>query len=535
MRDNNLKRKKNVIFIISDDQGAWALGCAGNNEIKTPNLDRLAYNGVRFDNFFCVSPVCSPARASILTGNIPSAHGVVDWLEGGNIDASKHPAIANDRTFSNETSTINYLENQLTYTDILAENGYTCALTGKWHLGNSVESQHGFSKWHTVARGHAPYYKTDIIENGEVTLGDRYITDIITDKAIDYIKEFASKTKNGEEPFYISVHYTAPHSPWMKSQHPKEFFDMYEGCEFETIPNLPKHPNLILTSESPYVSFDPNNQNSDPDVLRKELLSGYFGSITAMDAGIGQIISELESQGILDDTVIIFTSDNGMNVGHHGIWGKGNGTYPQNMYDTSVKVPFIISCPSLIGTETVKYDLVSHYDIFPTLVDLLGLQLDIDQKATIDKLPGTSFYSQLNKDEEFDEDKEIVVYSEYGPVRMIRNKRWKYIHCYPHGPNEFYDLENDLEESINLINDEKYQDIVNKMKWNLDLWFLKYVDPARDATKDDVTGNGQIYLNGVYSKGKKSFVNSPFIGMPYDNVCKMIRDQIVNSMNNKDK
>ncbi|WP_240472954.1 sulfatase-like hydrolase/transferase [Paenibacillus sanguinis] len=520
----NRAKRKNVVFILTDDQGAWAMGCAGNSEIKTPNLDRLAKDGIRFDNFFCASPVCSPARASIMTGNIPSGHGVVDWIAGGNIDPVKYPELVDKAAYSAERVPINYLENQLTYTDILAQNGYTCALSGKWHLGNSAEPQHGFSEWFTVPYGYSPYLRPKFIENGEVIVGDKYATDMITNKAIEYIKKLAPDARQGDKPFYISVHHVAPHSPWSISSHPQEVLDVYKDSEFGSVPNLPMHPNSILTSESPYISFDPNSE-TDPELLRKEMLRGYFGSITAMDEGIGHLIMELEAQGILDDTLVIFTSDNGMNMGHHGIWGKGNGTYPQNMYDTSVKVPYIMSCPGLLPTERVSDQILSQYDIFPTLVDLLGLQLTDEQRLALNKLPGTSFRPRTEKNEESSEDRPVIVFSEYGPVRMIRNKRWKYIHCYPHGPNEFYDLEKDPLESTNLADHQDHQDRILRMKWELDSWFVKYVDPARDATKDDNTGTGQINLNGLYSEGEKAFIQSPFVGVPYDEVIGTLRKQ----------
>ena len=131
----NYNSRPNIIFILSDDQGAWAMGCAGNDEIRTPNLDRLAKEGMRFENFFCASPVCSPARASILTGRIPSAHGVHDWIRSGNVDVDNlRKEVLESGLFKDERKPIEYLKGQTTYTEVLAQNGYTCGLSGKWHL-----------------------------------------------------------------------------------------------------------------------------------------------------------------------------------------------------------------------------------------------------------------------------------------------------------------------------------------------------------------------------------------------------------------
>lgn len=139
-------RKPNILFILSDDQGAWAMRCAGNTDIHTPNMDRIAAEGYRFENFFCTSPVCSPARASLLTGRIPSAHGVQDWICSGNLDREALGEIREDPYYRFEDKPIRYLDGMRTYTDVLKENGYTCALAGKWHLGDSLVPQHGFDR-----------------------------------------------------------------------------------------------------------------------------------------------------------------------------------------------------------------------------------------------------------------------------------------------------------------------------------------------------------------------------------------------------
>lgn len=218
------QEKPNILFILTDDQGAWAMRCAGNTDIHTPNLDRIASQGYRFENFFCASPVCSPARASLLTGRIPSAHGVQDWIRSGNLDRDGlKKEIREDPYYLCEEKPIQYLEGMLTYTDVLKENGYTCALSGKWHLGDSMTPQHGFDKWFTIGRGGCYYNKADIVENGEISFENRYITNVITDKALSYLEEFRTQ----DNPFYLSVHYTAPHSPWEEDQHPGEYIEMY--------------------------------------------------------------------------------------------------------------------------------------------------------------------------------------------------------------------------------------------------------------------------------------------------------------------
>ena len=186
-------KRPNVVFILTDDQGAWALNCAGTPEIHTPNLDRIAQRGMRFDNFFCVSPVSSPARASLLTGDIPSSHGVHDWIRSGNLDREKFEDVGRQNPYfggyDDEDKPIRYLGGKTTYTDVLAQNGYTCALSGKWHLGDSIQPQHGFKYWYTIGKGGCYYYYPDIVEDGNIIIENGYVTDLITDKALDFLDD----------------------------------------------------------------------------------------------------------------------------------------------------------------------------------------------------------------------------------------------------------------------------------------------------------------------------------------------------------
>lgn len=477
-----MSERPNILFFLTDDQGPWAMHCAGTPELKTPNLDRIAAQGMRFDNFFCVSPVCSPSRASILTGNIPSAHGIHDWLEGGNVDAGRFKELGKDNYTSGyryETTAIPYLEGQLTYTDILAQNGYSCALAGKWHLGDSINPQHGFSRWYTLGRGGCNhYYHPDIVEDGNITVHHHeYVTQLFADKAIAYLDEFSKE----EAPFYLSVHFTAPHAPWGEEQHPKKWIDYYENCDFASIPDIPDHPDMVT---GPVYGTE----------QRKKRLRGYFAAVSAMDEQVGRVLDALEEKGLADNTLVIFTSDNGMSMGQHGVWGKGNGTFPMNMYDSSVKVPFLTSFPGRIPAGTLNSHLVSAYDLFPTLLELAGL--DMPQNVS---LPGKSFLECLEGRETMQEKEEVVVFDEYGPVRMIRNREWKYVHRYPYGKHELYHLTEDPMEEHNLYGVPQYKEQAARMRGKLNRWFNQYADPAVDGAKEGVTGSGQMCRAGIYA------------------------------------
>ena len=479
-----MESRPNILFILSDDQGAWTLGCGGNSEIHTPALDSIAENGIRFDNFFCASPVCSPARASLLTGTIPSAHGVQDWLRGGNLNMADFPELQGKPLYAAEHTAIPYLQDLTGFTDVLAENGYTCALSGKWHMGDSVHPQHGFSRWFTIARGGCAYYHPDLVKDGKVFESDRYITDLITEDALKNLSDFAESG----EPFCLCVHYTAPHAPWTPEHHPKEFLDLYKDCPFDSVPNEPLHPWL-----SPAAPYKPGEAG------RREYLTGYYAAISAMDAGIGQLLDKLKATGLSENTLVIFTSDNGMNMGHHGIWGKGNGTYPQNMYDTSVKIPFLAAWPGHLPEGVVSEDLLSHYDVFPTLMDYLGVEGNVKQP-----LPGKSF-APLLRGEALAEERPVVIFDEYGPVRMIRTKQWKYVARIPGGPDELYDLVNDPDEKNNLIFDPTAAPIRQQLRGELIGWFHQWVDPRIDGARELNTGYGQLCRPGIYSEGKPVF------------------------------
>jgi len=440
--------RPNVVFVLTDDQGPWAAGCCGNDEIRTPNLDRLASDGVRFENFFCISPVCSPARASLLTGRVPSQHGVHDWIRERNMPPD--PA--------------RYIEGFTCYTDVLASNGYVCGLSGKWHLGDSLSPQHGFSHWFCMPHGWSHYNDAEMIRDGRSEVQPGYVTDVITDDALAFIE------RNKDRPFCLSIHYNAPHAPW--TGHPQEIVDSYDDCPFKTCPQEAAHPWIVGGMRQ--------------NLGNRESLKGYFAAVTAMDVNVGRVLDRLEALGLREDTLVVFTSDNGFSCGHHGFWGKGNGTLPLNMYENSVKVPFIVSQPGRLPEGRVAGALMSQYDFMPTLLDYLGLPPVEDGT-----LPGVSFLPVWTgeKDEARDE---VVVYDEFGPVRMIRTRQWKYVHRYPYGPHELYDLVGDPDERENLVDEEGRQPVVREMRGRLGRWFERYVTPALDGLRCPVTGAGQL-------------------------------------------
>jgi arylsulfatase A-like enzyme len=442
----------NVVCIITDDQGVWAAGCYGNPEIRTPNIDRLAATGLRFQNFFVATPVCSPSRATLLTGRIPSQHGIHDWIREGNVGPKA----------------IRYLEGELAYTDIMARNGWSCGLSGKWHLGDSQIPQHGFTDWFVHQRGGGDYNNAPMVRNGQLVNEPGYITDVITNEALKLLNRYTE----GGYPFYLSVHYTAPHSPW--TGHPQDIVASYNGCPFASCPQEPRHPWAA--------SLTDNNLGN------RESLKGYFAAVTAMDQNVGRILDRIEELDLREKTLVIFLSDNGFSCGHHGFWGKGNGTNPRNMYENSIKVPAIFSQPGTIPENRLESAMVSAYDFMPTLLEYLELPTPEERN-----LPGKSFLSAL-RGQPIQGHESLVIYDEYGPVRMIRTKEWKYVYRHSSGPHELYHMVEDLDERRNLVAEPDQQKRIRELKAMMDEWFARYVIPSKDGLREDGTAQGQTEL-----------------------------------------
>jgi len=470
--------KTNVVFVLTDDQGIWAAGCYGNSEIRTPNIDRLANTGIRFDNFFITIPVCSASRACFLTGRIPSQHGVHDFLTG-KVDVGEHAA--------------EFMTDETCYTDVMVANGWTCGLSGKWHLGHSTLPQHGFAHWFAHPHGAGQYRDQEMIRNGKMEVAPGYVTTVITDDALNFIDEHA----NDSAPFYLSVNYTAPHAPW--SGHPQDIVESYDNCAFESCPQEPTHPWAIVPRNQDKSRPDESLQGLSNNLGNRESLKGYFASVTAMDLELGRIIDKLEELGLREQTLIIFASDNGYSCGHHGFWGKGNGTNPVNMYENSIKVPFVASHPGVIPEGAVQPAMVASYDFMPTLLDYVGLPLpDTD-------LPGESFLQALTNNSSLGRG-EIVVYDEYGYCRMIRTERWKYVHRYPEGPNELWDLENDPDERENLIDREAHASLIKELRTQMEAWFSKHVDPDKDGITFDVGAGQDRPVGARFDDGTDAFI-----------------------------
>lgn len=463
-------KSPNFIVIMTDDQGPWARGRT-MPELITPVLDQLGAEGHEMTRFFCASPVCSPARATLATGRMPSAHGVHDWLRGDNS--------------GNDTTGVHYLENFSTTAQLLNQSGYTCAHSGKWHLGDARQPAPGFTHWYSHRDGGGPYFGAPVIEDGVQHSEGGYITHAITENArkmLDHLTEQA-------EPFFLQVNYTAPHAPWTPSNHPQKYLDLYKDCDFPSIPR-----------EEPHEWFNWGHTEL-ADGLRNPIggLIGFCASLTAVDEGVGQLLEVLDHKGVREDTYVIFMSDNGFSCGHHGIWGKGNGTEPLNVWDNSILVPFIINRPGTIA-PTLDSTMTSAASLHSTILELAGAPAPTDPliagESFAARLVPTAAQGETNdvglaKDPAAAAMTSIVIFDEYGGTRMIRTESHKYVVRYGDAPCELYDLIADPQESVNLFGNETFSAIQNELAEQLHAWFAKHSQREYDGFARPVTGMGQ--------------------------------------------
>ena len=281
----------NVVFFLTDDHGAWALNHAGCKELHTPNLDRLAAEGARFDNAFAATPVCSPSRATYMTGRLPSHHGIQDFLLFG-----WRPGIKNDCT---GPTAKRFLAGQPTWSETLANAGYKLGLSGKWHMGEDDKAQAGFSWWATVPGGGGTFRNVTFVKNGETVKTTGMKTDRVGDFAIEFLQQQTSR-----QPFCLFVPFFAPHTAY--DYQSEEYRKPYEDSNFSCFPRVPVHParSKMLEGAPAGTLKDDNNVNS---------MWAYSALITALDHHVGRVLDQLDKMGVRENTVIIFSADQGHN------------------------------------------------------------------------------------------------------------------------------------------------------------------------------------------------------------------------------
>lgn len=423
---------KNLLIIISDEHNPKTLGCYGHSLVKTPHLDRLAQAGTRFTKAYCNSPVCIPARAVIATGRYINQVGFWDNADpyDGSVTSWHHR---------------------------LREAGHRVVSIGKLHF-RSTEDDNGFSEeivpMHVIegkgdlmglVRDELPRRGSSWKMAGMAGPGESPYTFYdrdITARAQVWLREDAKRYK--DKPWVLFVSLVCPHFPLTA---PPEHFYRYYFDENLPWPKLydpaerPRHPYLQEYGSS----FAYDEHFDTPDDVRRGV-AGYLGLCSFLDENVGKILNALDAAELTRDTRVIYTSDHGDNLGARGVWGKST------MYEEAVAVPWIMAGADIPSGKTFN-DAISHVDLYPTILDAVGLEPRSDEED----LPGRSLFDVLTHPST-----DRFAFSEYhgmgstGGIFMIRNGRYKYIYYLNHPP-ELFDLDKDPEELHNLVEDPGYE------------------------------------------------------------------------------
>ena len=435
------EERPNVVLIMTDNHGAWTLGCYGNKDIKTPNLDRMAAEGALFTHAFSNNAVCSPTRATYLTGLMPSQHGVHKYIHKSvMMGPEAYPT----------------LEEFDTLPQILSENGYVCGLSGKWHLGANMEPQEGFTFWVTKPEGHTTdFVNQQIIENGEITTLKEHQTPYWTRRGIEFMEQ------NKDRPFFLFLAYNGPYGLGKSAITPpiNQYADYYKDKD------LPS-----FTRDTPHPWLHHNRQMMNNPVAAQK----YASEISGIDDGVGEIMAALKRLGLDENTLVIFTGDQGLSGGQSGFWGMGDHTRPLTAFDWTMHVPLLVRQPEKIPAGQRFDQLVSNYDLLPSVLEYVGLA---DKQAETPRSPGRN-YAPLLRGEEAPWTDEV--FYEFENVRAIRTAEWKYIERIGQEPNELYHLTEDAGERLNLYGRAAHTETQQALQKRLHKFFTTYAEPQWD-------------------------------------------------------
>jgi len=523
------KERPNIIFIISDDHAEQAIGCYGSVLNETPHIDRIAHEGVRFTNASVTNSICAPSRAVILTGKHSHKNGLIN----------------NEVTFDGS---------QVTFPKLLKEAGYQTALIGKWHLKSEPT---GFDHW-MVLPGQGEYYNPDFRTPEGLIRVPGYVTNIITERSLQWLEGREDK----DQPFCMMVQHKAPHRNWMPAPEylnhfdnaeipvPDNFFDDYSSRgraarEQEMEINSIMFPgyDLKMTRAGKdeivrdgwgdwYDRMSPEQQKMWHDAYRaknqafhaanpqgKELalwkhrryMEDYLSTIQSVDDGVGQILDYLDKNGLAENTIVVYTSDQGFYLGEHGWFDK------RFMYEESLSTPLLVRYPKGISKGWVSDKLVQNLDVAPTFLDYAGVSIPGDMQ-------GESMRPVWEKSSDEWRDAVYYHYFEYPGIHAVKRHygvstgRYKLIHFYYDTDEwELYDLKNDPGEMNNLYGSEEYADLTRTLKLRLVELREQYEVPSIDQE----LAEKQVTIN---HKGIDAHVdlvaqpNDPYHG-PARNLC----------------
>ncbi len=425
---------RNVVILMSDDHRYDFMGFHPDapDFLQTPNMDRMAAEGAHIRNAFVTTSLCSPSRASILTGQYAHTHGVVD---------NSSPIPEGTRFFPQD----------------LQQNGYRTAYIGKWHMGEvSDDPQPGFDRWVSF-RGQGAYYNPLLNIDGEQRQFEGYTTDILTDYALEWLGE-----QDGDEPFFMVLSHKAVHAEFMPAErHEGEYADIdipYPPSMAYTESNYHMKPHWVREQRGSWHGVD-YMYHGDMDF--NEFYRRYTETLLALDQSVGRVLDHLDASGLADETLVLYLGDNGFLLGEHGLIDK------RNAYEESMRIPMLAYAPGFIEPGSTIEPLVRNIDIAPTILELAGASTPIATE-------GTSFLSLLaGADGKGAADGREFLYEYYWehafphtPTTFaLRGDRYKYI--YYHGIwdlNELYDLEDDPNENHNLIRMPGYRQVADDMR-----------------------------------------------------------------------
>jgi arylsulfatase A-like enzyme len=496
--------KPNIVFIMADDHAVAAISAYKDwlSEIApTPNIDRIAQNGMLMTRTFNTNSICGPSRAAILTGKYGHKSGFFKNEKGGDFDGS-----------------------QQTLPKLLQANGYQTAVVGKWHLG-TVPTGFDYSKVMVNWGGQGTYFNTVFLENGKDTITEtsRHSSAQVAHDALTWLDKGRDKNK----PFLLMYQFKAPHRPWQPDTafeelftegdlpHPPNFNDAYEGrkaasqqwMEIENHMNrrdlkVPPKEKLSPRELGRYYEYGNRGQFWTPnDSLQGEALKNwkyqtyikdYLRCVAGVDKAVGQMLDYLESNNLMENTVIVYTSDQGFYLGEHGWFDK------RFMYEESFKMPFLMSYPKLIPKNTTNENLLLNIDFAPTLLDLAGAKIPEDMQ-------GSSFKNQLKPSVEV-VGRDAVYYHYYEfpkwhrvqPHYGVRTDRYKLIHFYYNMDEwELFDLENDKHEMHNLYGKIEYDSITNSLKQRIKELQVEFDDTM---TLEEMRAMTDIVIKRVYNE-----------------------------------
>ncbi len=460
----------NVVMLVTDNQSADSLGCYGNTEHETPRIDRLAREGVQFWRAFCTNGLCSPSRASLLTGLMPSQHGV-------------HLAMADDDVLPKPDDYDTTREFR-SMAQSLRDHGWATAMVGKWHLGNHRCPGNGFDHWVAFTKGHTTdFYDNTVFRDGRTEhITGQHIVSYFSDQAIDYVRN-----RDRDRPFFLQVNYDGPYvlpPTVVGADERNPFWERFVGRTFQPFPAVDER--LVAMLAVPFdFDLDPaeeytlasafNNMwwavRSHNDPLTRANIAAQNALV---DHEIGRVIDAIDDEGLAEDTLVIVTTDQGNPYGQHGLWGHPIWTDPPFMHDVTFRVPLVMRRPGTVTAGRLVDRIVSHVDVLPTVLDHVGLDhLDVPNS------PGRSL-EPLLAGGDLDEPAERAFF-ENETARSVRTPTHLYTE-YLSGTGDpvLYDLVDDPGQWHDVAGDPANAATVSSLAAELAQFFARYSDPRYD-------------------------------------------------------